>query len=43
MKSKIQDSKKSNIQNMGKKFLLLAGIFILTFSVQAQDKKQKTF
>ena len=41
MKSKIQDSKKSNIQNMGKKFLLLAGIFILTFSVQAQDKKAK--
>ncbi|WP_426095825.1 LolA family protein [Flavobacterium sp. DSR2-3-3] len=26
---------------MGKKFLLLAGIFILTFSVQAQDKKAK--
>ncbi len=41
MKSKIQDSKKSNIQNMSKKFLLLAGIFILTFSVQAQDKKAK--
>ena len=41
MKSKIQDSKKSNIQSMGKKFLLLAGIFILSFSVQAQDKKAK--
>ncbi|WP_426065263.1 LolA family protein [Flavobacterium sp. DSP2-3-1] len=26
---------------MSKKFLLLAGIFILTFSVQAQDKKAK--
>lgn len=41
MKSKIQDSKKSNIQSMGKKFLLLTAIFILTFSVQAQDKKAK--
>ena len=41
MKSKIQDSKKSNMQSMGKKFLLLTAIFILTFSVQAQDKKAK--
>lgn len=41
MKSKIQDSKKSNIQSMGKQFLLLTAIFILTFSVQAQDKKAK--
>lgn len=41
MKSKIQDSKKSNIQSLGKKFLILTAIFILTFSVQAQDKKAK--
>ncbi|SFF23098.1 Outer membrane lipoprotein-sorting protein [Flavobacterium xueshanense] len=41
MKSKIQDSKKINIQSMSKKFLLLTAIFILTFSAQAQDKKAK--
>lgn len=41
MKSKIQDSKKSNTKSMGKKFLLLTALFIFTFSVQAQDKKAK--
>ena len=41
MKSKIQDSTKSNRQSMGKKLLLLTALFIFTFSVQAQDKKAK--
>lgn len=41
MKSKIQDSKKNNTKSMGRKLLLLTALFILTFSVQAQDKKAK--
>lgn len=43
MKSKIQESKKNNTENMGKKFLLIAALLFFSFSIQAQDKKQKNF
>ncbi|MDI5888321.1 MULTISPECIES: outer membrane lipoprotein carrier protein LolA [Flavobacterium] len=41
MKSKIQESKKNNTENMGKKFLLIAALLFFSFSIQAQDKKAK--
>ncbi|WP_338645020.1 outer membrane lipoprotein carrier protein LolA [Flavobacterium sp. KS-LB2] len=41
MKSKIQESKKNNIESMGRKFLLIATLLFLSFSIQAQDKKAK--
>ena len=41
MKSKIQDSKKNNIQIMAKRLLLITAMFLFSFSIQAQDKKAK--
>jgi outer membrane lipoprotein-sorting protein len=41
MKSKIQESKKNNTESMGRKFLLIATLLFLSFSIQAQDKKAK--
>ncbi len=41
MQSKNQDSKKNNIQIMGKRILLLTTLFLFGFSIQAQDKKAK--
>ena len=41
MKSKIQDSKKINMQIMAKRLLLITAMFLFSFSIQAQDKKAK--
>ena len=41
MKLKIQDSKKSSGNSIGKKLFLLTAMFLFTFSIQAQDKKAK--
>ena len=41
IQSKIQDSKKNNIQIMARRILLLTTLFLFGFSIQAQEKKAK--
>lgn len=41
MKSKIKESKKNNTENFEKKFLFIAALLFLSFSIQAQDKKAR--